>query len=626
MEYDIIVIGGGHAGIEASLASARMGKKTLLITILTEQIGAASCNPAIGGLGKGHLVKELDALGGQMGLATDAAGIQFRVLNESKGPAVRGTRAQIDMDRYKIYMRNIILNTPNLSVTQEIVEEILTKNGAVCGVATHIKNRYFAKKIIVTTGTFLKGLIHIGEFRQNAGRTGEFASNSLSDCLKNLGLTLGRLKTGTCPRIDAKSIDFSKMQIQGGDEKPLPLSFRTDKNSFNPFQLPCFITYTNNHTHEIIQSNFHRAPLFTGQIEGVGPRYCPSIEDKINRFRDKERHHLFVEPQTLEANEYYINGLSTSLPPDTQIDLLRSIEGLENAKIVRFGYAIEYDYVDPTELTHTLETKKIKGLYCAGQINGTTGYEEAAALGMTAGINAVLSLDEKEPIIFTRDEAYIGVLIDDLVTKGTKEPYRMFTSRAEFRLLLREDNADIRLMGYGREIGLIDDKTFARLERKKEETKKGLEFLEQNFFTPSQANIAFLKSIDEEAINDKTSYQKIVSRKSFASEKLDKLSRVFEEYSADAKEQILILAKYKNYIQKQQEQVEAMKKMLEVKIPKDIDFTQVSGLGNEAAEKLKRFNPPTLFEAGEIQGMTPAAIDALHVYIAMMKKRTKEEK
>ncbi|MDR2100007.1 MAG: tRNA uridine-5-carboxymethylaminomethyl(34) synthesis enzyme MnmG [Campylobacteraceae bacterium] len=620
MEYDIIVIGGGHAGIEASLASAKMGKKTLLLTMLAEQIGAASCNPAIGGLGKGHLTKELDALGGHMALATDAAGIQFRVLNESKGHAVRGTRAQIDMDRYKIFMRNLILSAENLYVSQEIADKITTKNETVEGVITHLGNRYSAKKVIITTGTFLRGLIHVGEFKQQAGRTGEFASYSLSDCLREIGLKMGRLKTGTCPRIDAKSIDFSKMQIQGGDEHPLPMSFRTDKESFNPFQLPCFITYTNEATHEMIRGNFHRAPLFTGQIEGVGPRYCPSIEDKINRFADKGRHHIFVEPQTKEASEYYLNGLSTSLPPDVQLNFLHTIHGLEEAKIVRYGYAIEYDYAEPTEIKHTLETKKIKGLYCAGQINGTTGYEEAAAQGLMAGINAVLSIDEKEPFVLRRDEAYIGVMIDDLVTKGTKEPYRMFTSRAEYRLLLREDNADIRLMEYGYKFGLIDERTYSKVYRKKEQMREGLEFLEKNVLTPSKENIAFLASLEEEGINDKTTYQKIAARKSFTVEKLEKLLPSLLNFDTEAKEQILILAKYKNYIQKQEEQIASMRKMLEVKIPADIDFTKVSGLGNEAAEKLKRFNPPTLFAASEISGITPSAIDALHVYIVMMQK------
>lgn len=382
MKYDVIVIGGGHAGIEASLVSARLGHKTLLITILAEQIGATSCNPAIGGLAKGHLVKEIDALGGQMALATDATGIQFRTLNISKGPAVRGSRAQIDMDRYRVYMRNLLLNTENLSVAQEMAEEIITKDGRVTGVITQLKNHYHAGKIIITTGTFLRGLIHIGEYKQESGRVGEFPSVNLSASLKSLGLNMGRLKTGTCARIDAKSIDFSKMEMQPGDENPLPFSFRTDRNTFKPHQLPCYIAYTNENTHTIIESNFHRAPLFTGQIEGIGPRYCPSIEDKINRFRDKDRHHLFVEPQTSEATEYYINGFSTSLPPDTQLGMIHSVEGMENAKIVRYGYAIEYDFVDPTELKHSLETKKVSGLYCAGQINGTTGYEEAAAQGL----------------------------------------------------------------------------------------------------------------------------------------------------------------------------------------------------------------------------------------------------
>jgi tRNA uridine 5-carboxymethylaminomethyl modification enzyme len=617
MKYDVIVIGGGHAGIEAALASARMGRKTLLITILAEQIGAASCNPAIGGLAKGHLVKELDALGGQMGLATDNAGIQFRILNESKGPAVRGSRAQIDMDRYRIYMRNIILNTDNLDVVQEIAEQVTTKDSSVTGVITHIKNHYHAPKVILTTGTFLKGLIHIGSFKQEAGRVGEFPAVNLSNSLRSLGLDMGRLKTGTCARIDAKSIDFSQMEMQPGDENPQPFSFRTDKKDFHPHQLPCYITYTNLQTHEIIKTNFDRAPLFTGQIEGTGPRYCPSIEDKINRFSDKDRHHLFIEPQTIEATEYYLNGLTTSLPPDVQISMLHSINGFENAKIVRYGYAIEYDYVNPTELTHTLETKKISGLYCAGQINGTTGYEEAAAQGLMAGINAALSINEEEPLILRRDEAYIGVLIDDLVTKGTKEPYRMFTSRAEYRLLLREDNADLRLMPYGYKLGLIDDETYEKTVSKKNELKKGLEYLEENFLTPSKENIAFLKSIGEEKITDKVSLQKIVARKNFTLDKLNELSEMFKGLSHEAKEQILVEAKYKNYIEKQKDQIDKMKSMINVKIPPMMDFASISGLSNEIVEKLQRFNPPTLFAASEISGITPAALDILHIYIKM---------
>lgn len=619
MDYEIIVVGGGHAGIEASLAAARMGKQTLLITILAEQIGAASCNPAIGGLAKGHLVKEIDALGGQMGLTTDAVGIQFRVLNESKGPAVRGSRAQIDMDRYRVYMRNLLLNTPNLEISQEIATEILSENGEVTGVKTHLNNTYNAKKVIITTGTFLNGLIHVGFNKLEAGRVGELSAKDLSSSLRELGLNLGRLKTGTCPRIDAKTINFEILEKQDGDANPSAFSFRT--KNFSPTQLPCYIAYTNETTHEIIRSNFDKAPLFTGQIEGIGPRYCPSIEDKINRFGDRDRHHLFIEPQTLEATEYYINGFSTSLPYEVQVQMLRSVKGFENAKIVRHGYAIEYDYVEPTQLKHSLETKKIKGLYLAGQINGTTGYEEAGAQGLMAGINAALSLDNKEPLILRRDEAYIGVLIDDLVTKGTKEPYRMFTSRAEYRLLLREENAILRLGGYGHELGLLDDETFKKIENIRRNLKEGLEFLNETQITPSKANLELLASLDEEPISQKVSLQKIVARKSFTAEKLKKLDERFVNLDDASMDQILTECKYQHYISEQKNQIEKMKDMMDVKIPENFDFRSISGLSNEVVEKLEKFAPPTLFAASEISGITPAAIDILHIYIKMSEKK-----
>ena len=621
MNYDVIVIGGGHAGIEASLASARMGVKTLLITILAEQIGASSCNPAIGGLAKGHLVREVDALGGEMGLCTDKTGIQFRTLNASKGPAVRGTRAQIDMDAYRIYMRNVVLNTPNLDVKQEIADGLVVEEGEVTGVTTQLGNTYVSPKVIITAGTFLNGLIHIGDKKQTAGRQGEFASVELAQYLRSLGLNIGRLKTGTCARIDAKTVNTKIMEVQPGDTPPPPFSFRTDKSTFNPKQLPCYVTYTNEKTHEIIESNFHRAPMFSGQIEGVGPRYCPSIEDKISRFRDRPRHQIFVEPQTMEETEYYINGMSTSLPIDVQLEMIQSVEGMEEAKIVRYGYAIEYDYVQPTDLKHTLETKKIKGLYTAGQINGTTGYEEAAAQGLMAGINAALSIQGKEPFILRRDEAYIGVLIDDLVTKGTKEPYRMFTSRAEYRLLLREDNADMRLSHYGKELGLLDDAYMAKFEQKKAHLDEALAFLKENYVTPTKEFLVKLASIEAVKINEKTCWMDVIGRGDFNREKLTTLLPDFDKYDDEVIEQILVGAKYSRYIEKQQAQILNMEEMLKIKIPEGFVYNTISGVSNEIVEKLEKATPPTLFAASQISGVTPASLEIIHVHIKLRQKQ-----
>ncbi|MDO7252775.1 tRNA uridine-5-carboxymethylaminomethyl(34) synthesis enzyme MnmG [Helicobacter cappadocius] len=630
MKYDVIVIGGGHAGIEASLVSAKMGAKTHLLTILVENIGLASCNPAVGGLGKGHLTKEVDALGGAIGIITDNCGIQYRTLNASKGPAVRGTRAQIDMDKYRIFARNLVLNTPNLSVSQEIAEELIVQNNSVVGVKTSIGKIYYANKIIITTGTFLRGLVHIGESKSQNGRFGENASIGLSKSLESLGFEMGRLKTGTCARIDGKTIDFSKLEIHNGDFPAPSFSYKTDVKNFNPIQLPCYVTYTNEKTHQLIRDNFHRAPLFTGQIEGVGPRYCPSIEDKVNRFADRERHQLFLEPQTIEATEYYVNGLSTSLPFDIQEKIIASIEGLENARITRYGYAIEYDYVQPTELFHTLETKKIKNLYLAGQINGTTGYEEAAAQGIMAGINAVLSLKKEsdrfsncfgdmQEFILRRDEAYIGVMIDDLVTKGTKEPYRVFTSRAEYRLLLREDNAIFRLIPYAHVLGTIEQKDYEKFSKDIKNISEAMEFLENATLTPSKENLALLDSLNEIPINDKCSPMLVIGRDSFDNAKLKKFNPIFQDFSELALDQIRIQCKYHSYIQKQYESISKMNEMLEVQIPEGFVFDGIPGLSLEVVEKLNKFRPKSLFNASQISGITPASLDVLHLYIHLRK-------
>lgn len=617
MQYDIIVVGAGHAGIEAALAGARLGKKTLLITMLVEQIGAASCNPAIGGLAKGHLVRELDALGGEMGLCTDATGIQFRILNDSKGAAVQGTRAQIDMDEYKEYMRKVCHNTANLDIYQDEVSYLIVENDEVLGVKTKLGEEFKSKKTILTTGTFMRGLIHIGENTYEAGRAWELPSSTLSIQLKELGLNVGRLKTGTPSRLDANSIDFSVMETHGGDIKPTPFSFRTPRKTFNPTQYPCYVTYTNLDTHEIISQNFHRAPIYTGQIQGSGPRYCPSIEDKVKRFSERERHQLFLEPQTAKCTEYYINGMSSSLPIEIQKKMIASVKGLENARVIRYGYAIEYDYVDPTELKHTLETKKIKNLYHAGQINATTGYEEAAAQGLMASINASLAIDGKEPFILRRDEAYIGVLIDDLVTKGTHEPYRMFTSRAEYRLLLREENADIRLSQYGHELGLISKEQIDKTEEKRKTLQQAVEFMANTWITAKKETLELLESIGEDKINDRVLLIDLIGRNTIDKEKFDVLVPSLKELDDYFKEQIIIEAKYYRYIQKQQKQIEKMKKMLKLNIPENFSYRGLPGLSNEVVEKLEKHRPPTLYNASLISGITPAALDIVHLNLNM---------
>lgn len=616
-DYDIIVIGAGHAGCEAALASARMGYSTCLFTLNLDTIAQMSCNPAIGGLAKGHLVREIDALGGEMAKVTDKAGIQFRMLNQSKGPAVWSLRAQADRVLYRLEMRKVIESQENLDIKQASIEKIVVEDGRVKGILTSLWVFYGARAVIVTTGTFLKGLIHIGLENFPAGRAGEFSSIGLSESLKELGFKVGRLKTGTPPRLDAKTIDFSKTTPQYGDEPPPPFSYSTEKIT-NP-QLPCYITYTNPETHKIILSSLDRSPLYTGRIKGIGPRYCPSIEDKVVRFSERERHQVFLEPEGLETKEYYANGISTSLPYDAQVRCVRTIPGLEDAEIMRPGYAIEYDFVYPTQLKHSLETKLIEGLFLAGQINGTSGYEEAAAQGLMAGINASLKLQDKEPLVLGRHEAYIGVLIDDLVTKGTDEPYRMFTSRAEYRFLLRHDNADLRLKEKGYRIGLICEAGYRRFKDKKELIVKEIERLKKVRLKPSQINDA-LTVINTSPVEGDVSLEQLLKRPELNYEFIKGMVPSDKPLTKEIEKQVEIQIKYSGYIIRQMEMAERLKKIEGKKIPDGFDYASISGLSKEILSKLEDVRPANVGHASRIPGITPAAISLLMVAIEKQRK------